>query len=75
MAQYLSQSPRNESDLATGYGALRRGQKTQEKADMQSIFSRFASVAAPVQQPLLDADEFVPLTRAASTPVHPFASS
>ena len=68
VAQYLSQSPRNAEDLATGYGALRRGQRADEEISALSVGSHFPPMTAARQQ---SASQHEPLARAASTPVHP----
>ena len=68
VAQYLSQSPRNAEDLATGYGALRRGQRADEEASAFSVGSHLPFMTAARQQ---SASEREPLARAASTPVRP----
>ena len=68
MAQYLGQSPRSASDIATGYGALKRGKK-QGEDDSQGLEVRSASTTAVVQQPAPELEDFAPLVRSASTPV------
>lgn len=60
----------DDSDMiATGYGALRRGKKQQER-DSQNLYFQLASTAAAVQEPNPEQVDFTPLVRAASTPVH-----
>ena len=68
VAQYLGQSPRSASDIATGYGALKRGKK-QEDDDNQGLQHRSVSTTAVVQQHASDLQDFAPLVRSASTPV------
>jgi hypothetical protein len=67
VAQYLSKSPRNASDMATGFGALRRGQKPEDEMEGQPLYTRFASSSAACQKP----DEGITpdLVRSSSTPV------
>lgn len=76
VAQYLGQSPRSASDLATGYGALKRGKK-QGDDESQGLKSQSASTTADVQQPASDLKGFMrsastPLVSSASTPVDLF---
>ena len=67
VAQYLSKSPRNASDMATGFGALRRGQKPEDEMEGQPLYTRFASTSAACRKP----DEGIApdLVRSSSTPV------
>ncbi len=71
VAQYLGQSPRSASDIATGYGALKRGKK-QGEDESQGLELRSASTTAVEQQPASEVEDFAPLVRSASTPVDLF---
>ena len=71
VAQYLGQSPRSASDIATGYGALKRGKK-QGEDESQGLELRSASTTAVEQQPASDPRGFCPTCKICIHPGRPF---